>query len=417
MIALVKDPVSVAAAATTKGRWIEVLSHLDPKYGGLSAAVPALAQAIKAEGIQASLSAFCIPGEHTIPPGFHAADSQQLSFWPAGRKAWLLGSQTLLPHFDALLRGAQGVHIHGLWEQSTATAASAARRLKLPYVLSAHGMLEPWALSNRRLKKLLYAALVERNNVAQASCLHALTHTEAQQYRNFGARQPIAVIPNAVSLPEHTTAEVFFSHFPALRGKKIVLFLGRLHRKKGLHVLLEAWSQVSRKNDDAHLVLAGPGSDDLQAELQTMVRERGLQASVTFAGMLRDQAKWSAFAAASGFVLPSHSEGLSVSVLEAMGMGLPVIISRACNMPEVAAFDAGWEIEPAVAPLADALLDLLESRKSRNRERGENGARLIRERYTWPVVAAQMADTYLWLQGGPRPGRTEILTLERGLSR
>ena len=410
---LIETPPTTTPARI-RGRWIEVVSHLDPKYGGLSSAVPALGRRIaQANDLDVSLAAFCAPGEQFHPSGY---DSARLSYWPASRKPWIedrFHHRRLRTAFADQLRSADGVHIHGLWEQSTSVAADAARALKIPYILSAHGMLEPWALNNKRLKKLLYGRLIERANVAHAACLHALTRAEADQFIRFGARSPIAVIPNGVDIPAERNPSLFLNRYPAAQCKRIVLFLGRLHPKKGLNLLLEAWSALAPKHPDACLILAGPDSEGTQARLESLLAQHHLQNSVLFTGMLRDSLKWSALAAAEAFVLPSFSEGLSVSVLEAMGMGLPVIVTEPCNMPEVEQFQAGWQIQPDPAQLTDALTDLLSNTPRANSEIGARGAALVQSRYTWPTIARQMAEVYGWLAGGPHPAGVDLVFPEK----
>ena len=393
-----------APAANTAG-WLEVVSHTDPLYGGLSSAVPALGLRLEEYAdINISLAAFCLPEQRYTPTGY---THDQISFWPTSRTAWFQGS--LRDSFTEQVRGSQGIHIHGLWEQSTAVAAHTANSLRVPYILSAHGMLEPWALHAKRLKKLIYSVLLERKNVANAACLHALTQAEAGQYVHFGARCPIAVIPNGVDIPDEKDATLFLRQFPELAGKRIILFLARLHPKKGIDLLLEAWAELSTSWPDAHLVLAGPDSEGTQAKLEEMIGQYRLGSSVTFTGMLRDRMKWSAFAAAECFVLPSYSEGLSVSVLEAMGMGVPVIVTDACNMPEVREADAGWVISPTRNDLTRALSEMLSNPSNRSRQLGWNGANLIESLYSWPVVARQMSQLYEWVLGGPRPKTFQII--------
>ena len=395
-----------------RGPWVQVVPHLHPRYGGLSAAVPdlarSLANGVGGEPMDVALAAFCAQGEHYIPAGF---SPEQLTYWPLARKPWLsdyFRGQALHRSFRELLRGAAGIHIHGLWEQSTALAAAEARSLKVPYVMSAHGMLEPWALENKKLKKLVYAALVERANVAGARALHALTQAEARQFVGFGARSPIAVIPNAVDLPDRADASLFLRDFPELRGKRLVLFLARLHPKKGLDLLLEAWAEVVADFPDAHLVVAGPDSEGTLARLRHFVADRGLVGNVCFAGLLQGAMKWSALAAAEAFVLPSFSEGQSVGVLEAMGMGLPVIVTEACNMPEVRELDLGWTIQPHLEPLTNALRELLRGELMENLDKGIRGAALVQSRYSWPVVAQQMAELYSWIIGGAMPSSVDL---------
>jgi glycosyltransferase involved in cell wall biosynthesis len=388
------------------GRWVQVVTHLDPKYGGLSAAVPALSERIARAGtIDVSLAAFCAPGEEVCPQGINAED---LSFWPAGRKAWM-NAVSLREDFERVLLSATGVHIHGLWEKSTAVAAESARKLGVPYVLSAHGMLEPWALANKRLKKMLYAMMVERKNVQRAMCLHALTRAEADHFIHFGARSPIAVIPNGVDIPKARSPKLFLEGFPEAQGRRVVLFLARLHPKKGLGLLVDAWRAVQNEWPDAMLFVAGPDFEDMRERLERQVREQGLAESVLFTGMLEGAMKWSAMAAAECFVLPSYSEGLSVSVLEAMGMGVPVIVTEPCNMSEVTEAKAGWEIKVSVEELKGALRLALGNSPAENVEIGARGAELVATRYAWKTVARQMEDVYLWVQGGSTPKNVDVV--------
>ncbi len=357
-----------------------------------------------------ALAAFCAPGEL-----FSAANFAELTLteWPAGRGAWLRDGSLRL-RFRDLLRQADGLHVHGLWEHSTLIAARAARTQRLPYVLSAHGMLEPWALRNKRLKKLVYAALLERPNLERASCLHALTRAEAQDYRSFGCTAPIAVVPNGVRIPNQISSDAFLMQHPALKGKRIVLFLGRIHFKKGLDLLLHAWKQIIVRWPDAHLVLAGPDFEGTRARLTTLIEQEQLREAVLFTGMLRDDLKWSALAAAECFVLPSFSEGLSVSVLEAMGVGLPVIVSEHCNLPEVADLHAGWVIPAEIAPLTQALEGMLQNRPRTNAAIGVRGREFVRTHYNWTTVARQMDEVYSWVQGGPAPVHVDLLLPEAG---
>ncbi len=400
-------PVSEQAfGVKIQSRWIEVVSHLDPRYGGLSAVVPPLSAGVGYTGRKIAIAAFCAPGEKFYPPEFAP---EQISFWPSSRKAWMLNAR-LRSAFEQRVRNADGLHVHGLWEQSTTSAARLARRLGKPYVLSAHGMLEPWALSQKRLEKMFYAHLLERANVNGAGCLHALTLAEAKQYRAFGAKGPIAIIPNGVTIPQDATPDHLLEQFPDLVGRRIVLYLGRLHEKKGLDLLLKAWKEVASIYPDAHLVLAGPDSNGTRTRLVVEVIRSGLRRSVLFTGMLNAQSKWSALAAATGFVLPSHSEGLSVGVLEAMGMGVPIIVTKGCNMPEVAEYGAGWIIPSGQASLAESLYSMLGNSTAANHTMGSRGAALVSNRYAWPVVARQMAEVYAWLEGsGPKPQSMPLL--------
>lgn len=398
-------PEQSASPADLRGRWLNLVTHLDPKYGGLSAVLPELCSAVAATSrLDLSLTGFCLPGEQYEP---RIDPSIQLNYLPLSRAAWFQDGH-LRRRFDDMVEDADGLHLHGLWQQTSAVGARAARRHNKPYVLSAHGMLDRWALANKGLKKKIYSALIEAPNVRGAACLHALTRTEAEDYRRFGARGPIAVIPNGVTIPDRVSPIEFLTRFPQLAGKRLVLFLGRIHFKKGLDILVEAWSKVSAHYPDAHLVLSGPDFENTAAQVEQRIAAHSLSQRVTLTGMVSGNLKWSAFAAAEVFTLPSYSEGLSVSVLEAMGMRLPVIITEQCNLPEVAEASAGWAIEPHADQLEAALHECLGATSAQRRELGERGSALVAERFTWPVVGAQMASVYAWAQGSaPAPSCVE----------
>ena len=402
--------VEIQSPAARPSHWVSALSHLDPKYGGLSAAIPQLVSCLGARaGLEVSIDAFCLPGEDHRPAAY---PDLSIAYWPTSRRMWLVDS-ALRQRLRGRLADADGLHIHGLWEQSSLVPARAARSLRVPYIVSAHGMLEPWALSNSRVKKQVYAALFERAVLGRAACLHALTRAEARNYRDFGCTQPIAVIPNGVDIPARLSPELFLASFPGLRDKRVMIFLGRLHRKKGVELLVRAWAQAS-PGADACLVIAGPPEDETRTRVEALVEELGLGGQVLLTGMLAPALKWSALAAAEAFVLPSYSEGLSIAALEAMGAGLPVLVTENCNLPEVVEQGAGWQVRADQQELAAALTAWSANAPAQNKAMGRRGAALVRERYSWATVAAQMAELYAWVEGGPAPRSFELQKSEAG---
>lgn len=398
-------PHRVMPAPSPRSRWMEVVSHLDPKYGGMSTVVPALATALcERQKLDVDVAAFCTPEETYVA----AKDATDTSIWPTSRGPWLHRSDTSA-EFREKVRRCDGVHIHGLWESCSLAGSRAAMQEGKPYIVSAHGMLEPWALGKKALKKRIYAKFIERPMLQGARCLHALTAAEAEDYRRFGCSGPICVVPNAVQRPAHVDATRFEEEFPQVAGKRMVLFLGRLHFKKGLDILIAAWSERARRFPDAELVLAGPSSEKDAARLQRLIREAGVENRVVLTGMLSAAMKWSALACAHSFVLPSYSEGLSVAALEALCMGVPAIVSKACHLPEVAAANAGWEIDATRDALGAALHVSLESSIRERNNIGFNAARLAERRFSWDVVSQQMAELYQWVLSGCVPEHVEIL--------
>src|SRR5262249_23304811 len=151
-----------------------------------------------------------------------------------------------------------------------------------------------------------------------------------------GLKGPVAVIPNGVTPPgQHISERLFFERYPDLRGRRIVIFLSRVHHKKGLDILCKAWQRVWPLFRDTHLVIAGPDFENTLASIEALMSELGIGDGVTITGMLEGEMKWSALAASRLFVLPSHSEGFSMAILEAMATGLPVLATHPCNFPEI----------------------------------------------------------------------------------
>ncbi len=392
------------AQGGASGQWLQVLPHLDPKYGGLSAVVPRLAsQLLTQEHMQVHVAAFCAPEEERFAEG-----RQGLSLWPLSRSVWA-SNPKLKPAFEADVAHSSGVHIHGLWEGSTQLAAAAARKAGIPYIVSAHGMLDPWALANKRWKKLAYSALFEWKNVRGAACLHALTKAEASDYRRFGCKGPIAVIPNGVEADKNADPTYFLDTYPQAQGRKVVLFLGRIHFKKGVDLLVKAWSEIADQHPAALLVLAGPDSEETLSKIQETVGRANLQDRVLFTGMLDAPMKWSALAAATCFVLPSYSEGLSVAVLEALSMGVPVILSAECHLPQVAEHGAGWLVQTTTESVAQALEIALASSAEERGQIGQRARDLAEREFSWSSVASRMAEVYRWINGGSVPAKVEIL--------
>lgn len=396
---------SVKPSSATE--WLNVVTHLDPKYGGLSSSVPELDSAVAAAGdFSVCLAGFCEHGEFFRPQT--SAGVRVQHFPIEGRLPWRRDRQKAV-EFNSIAEQAAGVHVHGLWQPSTALAAQTARKLGKPYIVTAHGMLERWALANKKLKKAVYMALTERANLRNAACLHALTRAEAGDYRRLGLQNPIAIIPNRVSIPENVCPGLLFDQFPELKGKRLIVFLGRIHYKKGLDILVQAWARVSREWPEAHLVLAGPDFENTKQKVETQIRALAVDSRVTFTGMLSGASKWSALAASELFVLPSYSEGLSVSVLEAMGISRPVLITENCNLPEVAENDCGWVIEAKQDALEQALRSALSSSSADRQMRGMRGHQLVQDRYSWATIGRQMSDVYRWVGGGAFPSSVEIL--------
>jgi glycosyltransferase involved in cell wall biosynthesis len=306
----------------------------------------------------------------------------------------------------AAVRSAEVVHIHGLWQGHTRRGASAARKAGVPYLITAHGMAEPWALRHKRWKKRLYLALVESRNLRRASCLHALSRPEIGHLRALAPWAPICFVPNGVDLgffdglPPRTALE---REHPELTGKFVILFFGRVHVKKGLDLLAEALGRLGPEFPALHLLVAGK-DDGAWTPFRERLEVLGLENRVTYLGHVGGEAARRAWAAADAFVLPSYSEGFSMAILEALACSLPCLITTACHFPELAEAGGGITVEPDHEAVFRGLRDLLERSPAERSRLGQTGRRLVESGYTWEQQAERLASVYRWLaRDGERP--------------
>jgi glycosyltransferase involved in cell wall biosynthesis len=277
------------------------------------------------------------------------------------------------------------LHANGLWMYPSLASWRWSRRARRPYLISPHGMLDPWAVRRAVWKKRLVGWWFENAHLGGAACLHALTESEARAIRAYGLCNPICVIPNGVDPPKHVVLPRPAWAREIGEDRKIVLFLGRLHPKKGLENLLLAWKDV-QSTAAAHgwiLVLAGWDQGGHARRLERLTEALGIAGSVRFVGPQFDRDKAASFAWTDAFVLPSLSEGLPVAVLEAWSYGLPVLMTEACNLPEGIAAGAALSIGVDPAGIAAGLRRLFALSDAERRTVGARGRALVRARFTW----------------------------------
>lgn len=295
------------------------------------------------------------------------------------------------------------LHSHGLWMLPSRVALHWSRETGRPHVVSPHGMLDPWALRNSRWKKQLVATWYEDAHLKEATCLHALCQEELEGIRAYGLTNPVCVIPNGVTLSTGEAPARAPWQGLVEEGKRVLLYIGRLHPKKGVALLLEALGEMRRRNSSLYrnwvLVIIGWDQGGYAALLRERVSALGLEQQVRFLGPLYGDDKAAALSHADAFVLPSLSEGLPMAVLEAWAYGLPVIMTPECHLPE--GFTAGAAIEVTADPesLANGLCTLFERSDEDREAMGQRGKELVRRRFTWPTVATQMREVYAWLAG------------------
>jgi len=319
---------------------------------------------------------------------------------------------------DLMDREADLAYCAALWRYPAWAAMRWQNRTSKPLVVAPHGSLDAWALQNSRWKKKIASVLFKTKQLKQATCFRALCQAEADAIRAYGLTQRVEIVPNGVELPEGLTTE----DTESAEGKKRLLFLGRIHPKKGLAGLLRAWANLKGEMGKAkwgewQLVIAGWDQGGHEGELIELCSAMGLtvvqrskhvpcsataqEADVVFWGPAFGEEKEALLRSGAAFVLPSFSEGLPMSVLEAWAYGLAVVMTPECNLPEGFASGSALEIRNSEMGNAkwEGLRVLLDMSDSDRIEMGRRGRRLVEERFTWPKVAAQMRMLYKELLG------------------
>jgi len=367
---------------------MHVIRSLDPTAGGPPVVCTRLAVTQAARGNRVAILSErgC---EHALVSGVFVQSMPAIS-----RTAVLLNWAARRRLADAL-RFADILHLHGVWDTLLLAVGAAARRADIPYVVVPHGMLDPWSLAQKWWKKQLALRLGARQLLNGAACLQFLNGDEAALAKPLGLTAAVAIVPNGVALTEidplPDPVEFRASH-PALGKHRYVLFLSRLHYKKGLAILADAFTRVATRFTDVHLVVAGP-DDGERGTLERWVQCQEVGNRVHVVGPLYGRLKWAALAGAAVFCLPSQQEGFSMAILEAMACRRPVVITRNCHFPEVA--DAGvgvvtpLDTEAVAKGLARVLADPVAAAAM-----GAAGRRLVEQRYTWERVADQCDRMY-----------------------
>jgi poly(glycerol-phosphate) alpha-glucosyltransferase len=274
-------------------------------------------------------------------------------------------------------------------------------------------MLEPWAVRHSGWKKKAAGWLFQDAQLRGAACLRALCPAEVDSFRAYGLRNPVCVVPNGVDLPSPAeTAAPRHPRFPA--DRKVLLYLGRIHEKKGLVPLLSAWAAARADGSEWVLAIAGWDQGEHEAQLRQQATELGLaftdgrspslDASVLFLGPQFGADKEACYASCDAFVLPSFSEGLPMVVLEAWAQAKPVLMTPACNLPEGYIAGAALRVEPTPESIARGLRELFSLSSDDLRAMGRKGQALAESKFDWRKVAEQMASVYAWVLGdGPKP--------------
>jgi len=282
------------------------------------------------------------------------------------------------------------VHINGIWEPQTWLFQRVAQQLGIRVVLSPHGMMEPWILSRNRWKKQLALALYQRRALQSADSLHATADSERLQLQKLGYTRPIAVVPNGVDLGEAVLKTDW-------RVQRRLLFLSRIHPKKGIEVLIDAVQELRYQLQGYQVVVAGEGEPLYVEQLRQLCRNKGLEEIISFAGGVYGAQKWELFRQSDIFVLPTYSENFGIVIAEALACGTPVITTTGTPWSILNDNRCGWWIPPRTENLIAAIREAVSLSSGELEEMGRRGQKTVLTHFEANSVAGKMMDLYLSL--------------------
>jgi glycosyltransferase involved in cell wall biosynthesis len=327
---------------------LHVIHSVNPQGGGPIEGIRQLGPASARLGITTevmSLDAPDAPGVSDFPLPLHTTGPSRFGYGYNPRIVpWLRENRH---KYDAVI-------VNGMWQYAGFATWCALHGTSTPYYVYLHGMLDPWFKRYyplKHLKKWLYWPWAEYRVLRDArAALFTCEEEKLEARKSFWLYRCREVVTGyGITSPPGDSSQqrnLFLQKYPELKGKRIILFLGRVHVKKGCDLLLRAWAKAaSQMGPDFHLVIAGPTDNAFGMEMEALARKLGLSSSVTWTGMIRDDLKWGSLRTADAFILPSHQENFGVSVVEALACGVPVLISDKVNIWREINADAAGIVE------------------------------------------------------------------------
>lgn len=289
------------------------------------------------------------------------------------------------------------VHLHEYFSFQSVVAHYYTKKHRIPYVLSVHGSLCPVARKQKARRKQVFTYFFGRSILRDVNIAIALTEEESRQLLSMGVRPDrIRVIRIGVDLLEFadlSRKRIFRQKYSIGSDEKVILFLGRITRKKGLDLLINVFCGLMGHLRGLRLVIAGPADPECLASLKKLIAVKNIESKVLFTGLLVGEEKLSAYVDADVFVLTSHSEGLPLAVLEACASGVPVVITDRCNIPEVTDYEAGFVVGWNEEKIRNAIFTILNDEKIK-RKLGINGRKMVREKFTLTRVVERLEELY-----------------------
>lgn len=378
-------------------RILQIIPSISLVYGGPSQMVLGLSSALAKAGIEVTILTTNSNGDAGQPPLDVPLncpveqDGYQIRYFRCSPFRRYKFSLDLLQWLNSNAKNYDLAHIHALFSPVCSLAATVSRMQKLPYILRPLGTLDPADLRKKKLLKQIYAALLEKPNIAGAAAVHFTSLEEAKVSQRFGVKTKDLVIPLGVNLPKLEKEPTEFVNLPS----PVILFMSRVDPKKGLDLLIPALQNLAKSGINFHFVLAGanPQAPEYEAKIRSQILAT-IPDKVTITGFVTGDRKLSLLQKADLFVLPSYYENFGIAVAEAMATETPVCITRGVYIWEdILAAEAGWVCDRTVESLTETLRLALQD-ASEIKRRGLKAKELTIKNYSWQAIAQQTIQAY-----------------------
>jgi len=376
-----------------------------PEHGGPTQSLTNYCQGQVAAGHRVEV--WTLEGFPNTSPAIRLPSPVEMRVFPVKSPARLGGSPTMKLALEQA-EPPDVYHLHGAWLRAMNYAATAAEHHQRPYVLEIMGMYEPWALNQKWFQKQVVRWWFQDRILHRAACLHVNSAQEAHYLRALGFKTPLAVIPVGVDVEK---IEMWKSEirnrksemFPQLNSRPFILYLSRLHPKKGLDLLLRAWAKNPAAGD-WRLVIAGTGSPEYIRECRELAEQLGIADQCLWLGHVDETQKCWLFTNAHCYVLPTSSENFGNTVAEALAHGTPVITTVHTPWTDLKKHHCGWLVNNAEAELRPVLADAIKMDAATRGCMSAAGKKLVQDNYSLQSVLSSVEAVYQWVSGvGPKP--------------